>query len=71
MPNLTRRPGTLNVRLHRDHETVRLWRMACTYPELLHQVLDQSPVTDVACSVIRQPAGGQPPRILHADGTCA
>ena len=32
MPNLTHRPGTLDVRLHRDHETVRLWRPVRPFP---------------------------------------
>ena len=71
MHRLTCLPGTLDVRLHRDHETVRLWRRACTYPELLHQVLDQSPVADVACPVVRMTAGRRLPRIPNADGACA
>ena len=32
MPRLTRRPGTLDVRLRHDHETVRLWRSARPFP---------------------------------------
>ncbi len=32
MPDLTCLPGTLDVRLHRDHETVRLWRSARPFP---------------------------------------
>ena len=32
MHRLTCLPGTLDVRLHRDHETVRLWRSARPFP---------------------------------------
>ena len=32
MVDLTRRRGTLDVRLHRDHETVRLWCPARPFP---------------------------------------
>ena len=32
MPRLTCLPGTLDVRLHRDHETVRLCRTARPFP---------------------------------------